>query len=83
MILILRISFTKLQNSKKNSKNKNVSEYGPRYVLYLQCTTLNVVNRTLFQKKKLMFKSFKSNRGLSMKFRVILLHEFWSVKKYN
>ena len=28
-ILILRIILRKLQNSKKNSKNKNFSEYGP------------------------------------------------------
>ena len=31
-ILILRIILRKLQNSKKNSKNKNVSEYGPCWV---------------------------------------------------
>ena len=30
MILILIIMLRKLQNSKKKSKNKNVSEYGPR-----------------------------------------------------
>ena len=32
-IIILRITLRKLQNSKKKSENKNVSEYCPRNVI--------------------------------------------------